>query len=255
MRSGEAPWFGILPVPGDVPFALNPELDLTALRDEFARNRRIQVRNVLAPETAERLYFALARETPYGLAYYEDDKARYISREDLARLPQPEQHKLLSGIIQRASTGSYSYAYNCYPILDEYLANRNQHLYTHRWIEYVNSEAVTGLVRHVTGFDDLVKADAQATYYSRNQFLFLHTDSHVMEGWRVAYVLNMCKDWKEDFGGYLLFYDDEGNVTQGFKPAFNTLNMFAVPQRHSVGYVPNFAPPGRFALTGWFRNK
>ncbi|MGK2286209.1 2OG-Fe(II) oxygenase [Pedomonas sp. V897] len=255
MKSGEAPWFGFLPVEGDVPFAINPELDLDALRAEFARNRRIQIRNVLAPETAERLYFALARETPYGLAYNENGEPRFISREELAKLPPQEQHQLISGILQRAGNGEYSYAYNCYPILDDYLANRNRHLYVHRWIEYVNSDAVTGLVRHVTGFDDLLKADAQATYYSRNQFLFLHTDSHVQDGWRVAYVLNMCKEWKEDFGGYLLFYDDEGNVTQGFKPAFNTLNMFAVPQRHSVSYVPTFAPPGRFALTGWFRNK
>lgn len=255
MKAGDAPWYGVLPVDGDVPLALNPELDLDALRDAFARNRRIQIRNVLAPETAERLHFTLARETPYGLAYNENNQPRYLSREELAAQPPQEQHQMLAGIIQRAHSGEYTYAYNCYPILNDYLAQKNQHLYTHRWLEYVNSEAVLGLVRHVTGFDDLVKADAQATYYSRNQFLFLHTDSHVMEGWRVAYVLNMCKNWREDYGGYLLFFDDEGNVTQGFKPAFNTLNMFAVPQRHNVSYVPNFAPPGRFAITGWFRNK
>lgn len=255
MKSGDAPWFGYLPVEGDVPLALNPDLDLEALREEFARNRRIQIKNVLASETAERLHFALARETPYGLAYNENNQPRHVSRSELEKMPPEAQHQMLSGILQRASAGEYSYAYSCYPILDDYMARRNQHLYTHRWLEYVNSDAVTGLVRHVTGFDDLVKADAQATCYTRNQFLFLHTDSHVQEGWRVAYVLNMCKDWKEDFGGYLLFFDEDGNVTQGFKPAFNTLNMFAVPQRHSVSYVPNFAPPGRYALTGWFRNK
>lgn len=255
MKSGEASWFGYLPVEGDVPMALNPDLDLDALADEFRRNRRVQVRNVLAPETADRLYMALVRETPFGLAYHGDEKAEYISKDALAGLPGPDQNKLIGGIIERASRGQYSYAYFCYPILTEYQAGRNMGLYVNRWLEYANSEAVTGLVRTITGFDDLVKADAQATHYSRNQFLALHTDSHVMEGWRVAYVLNMARDWREDFGGYLLFYDEEGNVTGGFKPTYNTLNMFAVPQRHSVSYVPNFAPPGRFALTGWFRNK
>ena len=32
MKAGDAPWFGVLPVPGDVSLALNPELDLDALR-------------------------------------------------------------------------------------------------------------------------------------------------------------------------------------------------------------------------------
>jgi Rps23 Pro-64 3,4-dihydroxylase Tpa1-like proline 4-hydroxylase len=52
-----------------------------------------------------------------------------------------------------------------------------------------------------------------------------------------------------------MFYDEDGDCIAGFKPRFNALNLFAVPQRHSVSYVPPFAPAGRFAITGWFRDQ
>jgi Rps23 Pro-64 3,4-dihydroxylase Tpa1-like proline 4-hydroxylase len=101
-----------------------------------------------------------------------------------------------------------------------------------------------------------VKGDAQATLYGPNHFLSMHDDSHMAEGWRVAYVMNFCgADWRPDWGGYLMFYDEHGDAVAGFRPRFNALNMFRVPQKHNVTYVPPFAPVARFAITGWFRDR
>ena len=36
-------------------------------------------------------------------------------------------------------------------------------------------------------------------------------------------------------------------------PTFNALNLFAVPQLHSVSFVPPFAGALRFSVTGWLR--
>jgi Rps23 Pro-64 3,4-dihydroxylase Tpa1-like proline 4-hydroxylase len=102
----------------------------------------------------------------------------------------------------------------------------------------------------------LIKADAQATAYTPGDFLSLHTDSHVAEGWRVAYVLNFAPpDWKPDWGGYLNFFDADGDVVAGWRPRFNALNLLKVPQPHNVSYVPPFAPAERIAITGWFRDR
>ena len=62
-------------------------------------------------------------------------------------------------------------------------------------------------------------------------------------------------EWRPEWGGYLNFYDEEGDVVAGFRPRFNALNIFAVPQKHNVTYVPPFSPVGRFAITGWFRDR
>ena len=112
------------------------------------------------------------------------------------------------------------------------------------------------LVREVTAIPELVKADAQATLYGPSHFLTQHNDSHMAEGWRIAYVLNFTAEpWRPDWGGYLLFYDEEGDVIAGYRPRFNALNLFAVPMLHSVTYVPPFSPIGRYAITGWFRDR
>jgi len=58
-----------------------------------------------------------------------------------------------------------------------------------------------------------------------------------------------------DWGGYLNFYDDDGDVIAGYRPRFNALNLFAVPQQHNVSFVPPFAAVARYAITGWFRDR
>jgi Rps23 Pro-64 3,4-dihydroxylase Tpa1-like proline 4-hydroxylase len=52
-----------------------------------------------------------------------------------------------------------------------------------------------------------------------------------------------------------MFYDDDDDVIAGLRPRFNTLNLFAVPQRHNVTYVVPSAPARRLAITGWFRDR
>jgi Rps23 Pro-64 3,4-dihydroxylase Tpa1-like proline 4-hydroxylase len=42
-------------------------------------------------------------------------------------------------------------------------------------------------------------------------------------------------------------------VRRGLKPAFNALNILAVPQRHNVGFVAPFAGGMRLSISGWLR--
>ena len=106
----------------------------------------------------------------------------------------------------------------------------------------------------MTGKTEIVGADGYLTHYAPGHFLSLHSDEGSQ--WRrvVAYVLNLTfTEWQPDFGGYLTFYDDRGDVEAAFKPRFNSLNVFAVPQLHSVTKVAPFAPIGRAAISGWAR--
>ena len=56
-----------------------------------------------------------------------------------------------------------------------------------------------------------------------------------------------------DWGGLLLFHDGQDNVTRGYLPVFNSLNLFSVPQRHNVTWVTPLAAAPRYAVTGWLR--
>lgn len=239
-------------------FEVNPELDRKALAGRFARERRVQIRDVLTDRTAREVRNILSRHTEWGVAWQagHDGPHSILPGRD----PQPSQQESAAigqKVIAAMKGDEYAFVYGHYPILTAYQEKWNEGSPHDLLLEHINAEPFLGLVREVTGIPELVKADAQGTLYRPGNFLACHDDSHVAEGWRLAYVLNMAsdEDWRPEYGGYLLFYDEEGDVIAGFKPRFNALNIFAVPQRHSVGYVAPFAPVARYAITGWFRDR
>ncbi len=238
-------------------FQLNPAIDRQRAAGEFAATSRVQIRDFLTPEAAQTIHRVLSRETPWGLAWRAGaDGPHGLRRQDVAALG-PERSQALTRKIAEAMHGrDYAFIYGQYQLLTANVERWGEHEALELLMEHINDEPLMELVRAVTGIPGLIKADGQATLYGPNHFLALHDDSHVAEGWQIAYVMNFCaEDWRPDWGGYLQFYDQDGEVVGGFKPRFNTLNMFTVGQPHNVTYVPPFAPVGRYAITGWFRDR
>lgn len=239
-------------------FAIDPALDVPTLAARFAATGRVQIRNVLTPESARELQMVLARGTPWGMAVGAGaDKPVSISAAD-SRTPQGQQdlQQASRNAEQHSARGEYGFRFAHYPIIEALQQGLDPGGPHEVLIEHLNAPAFLDLARAVTGIRGLFKADAQATLFAPNHYLGRHIDSHVAEGWEVAYVLNLAReDWHPDWGGYLLFLDEEGDVIEGFRPRFNALNLFRVPQPHSVSYVPPFAPIGRMAVTGWLRSR
>lgn len=238
-------------------FQINPAIDVKNASSDFARTGRVQIRDFLTDAAARTIHRVLSRETPWGLAWRAgNDGPHGLRYQEASKLGAAgTQH--ISQAIGRAMSGrDYAYIYRQYNLLDANREAWGEHEALELLIEHINDEPLLDLVRRVTGIPELRKADGQGTLYAPQNFLAMHDDSHVAEGWKVAYVMNFCaEDWRPDWGGYLLFYDKNDDVIAGFKPRFNALNMFRVPQRHNVTYVPPFAPVGRFAITGWFRDR
>lgn len=238
-------------------FTLNPSLDRPALAAQFRRDGRVQIRDVLSHDAAIAVHEILARSTPWGLAWQAgQDGPHAIRASSLAADPAGRQRAVSTATSRAAQRGDYAFQYAQYPILDAYLEKWAPDGPHDMLLEHINSADFLDFIREVTGIGQIRKGDAQATLYAPGHFLALHTDSHVAEGWRIAYVFNFCREeWKPDWGGYLNFFDDDGDIIAGYRPRFNALNMFAVPRAHAVSYVPPFAPIGRFAVTGWFRDR
>jgi Rps23 Pro-64 3,4-dihydroxylase Tpa1-like proline 4-hydroxylase len=117
----------------------------------------------------------------------------------------------------------------------------------------LSSEPVLDLFRAVVGEPAIRFADAQATAYGPRHFLTAHDDDVAGKSRVAAFVLNLTPDWRIDWGGLLAFHGADGHVEEAWTPKFNTLNLFAVPQPHSVTYVTPFVPYRRYAVTGWLR--
>jgi len=242
-------------------FDINPQLERTELAKSFGEHKRVQIRDVLTRETAEEIRMIRGRQTNWGLAMQAgetlDPGPQQILAPELATdAGKRKAQTLVSQAYKAAAQGGYGFHFAQYSLVQGFLEKWDEGSPHDLLLEYLNTEDFLQLVRDVTGIAELVKADGQATLFAPNHFLGLHIDSHVAEGWRIAYVLNFAPDeWKPDWGGYLNFFDEDGDIVQGYKPRFNTLNLFLVPQSHNVSYVAPFAPVGRFAITGWLRDR
>lgn len=236
---------------------LNPALDAAALAARFARDRRIQIRDVLTEASARIVHRILAEETPWGLSWQADAQGpEAIRRAAVAAMPEAERKTRALATMAAMRGRGYGFAYSSYPMVEAYVGKWNPDGPHDLLLEYLNDRPVMDFVRAISGMPDLVKADAQATLYAPGQFLAVHDDSHSGKGRRLAYVLNLCaEDWRPEWGGYLEFFDDAGDVIAGYRPRWNVLNLFAVPQRHAVSFVPPWAPVARYAITGWFRDR
>ncbi len=239
-------------------FELNPAIDRNALSARFAETGRVQIKDVLTSEAAKEILTVLTKGTPWGMATGAGDKNRQSFRLEEVRSPQGQQAVNAAAMAaqENSARGEYGFRFAHYPILTAIQEGWNPGSAHEILLEHLNAKDFIKLARDITGIDGLIKADGQATLFAPNHYLGRHIDSHVAEGWEVAYVLNFAPpDWHPDWGGYLLFLDNDGDVVEGFRPRFNALNLFKVPQSHMVSYVPPFAPIGRMAVTGWLRTQ
>lgn len=233
---------------------LNPDLNPKALADAYKTNKRGQVLDILPKDQAEAVYQCLSAETPWWFQYYGPGGERVkIPPEKFNAMPQEEKAAAFNHILSTAAT-QFQYMYYFFPIMQSIERGENPGFLLHRVNAFLNSEPVLDLVREITGIQEVVRADSMATKFIGNCFLHSHLDQREGGNRRVAYVLNMTRKWDPNWGGYLQFYNDDYNIEQSFMPRFNTLNLFTVPQGHSVATVPPFCPGERLSVVGWFRD-
>lgn len=237
-------------------FAINPAHNLHALRQTFALDGHLQIRDFLTAPAAAAVVDVLARQTSWGMAWQADtDGPHFVTQKKLRELSNQDRRAISTKLVTALKNDQYAFSYACFPILTAYKQKWSPGSPQDLLIEHLNDEPFLNLMRNITGIRELIKADGQATLYQPNQFLSVHDDSNIAEGRRVAYVMNFCtSEWRPEWGGYLNFHDQQGNVTFGYRPRFNALNLFLVPRAHSVSFVPSFAPIARYAITGWLRD-
>lgn len=241
-------------------FAVNPGADFEEARAQFSLKGRAQVRDFLLPEAADEIRQILHNGTPWGLSIQAgvDDQPEQVRAEQLRDDPAIRQRvgDRAQAAHRAASDAQFSFVHARYSLVDAYLGRWDPDGAHDILLEHLNTPAFLDPLRTLTGIPEIVKADAHASLFAPGHFLTSHMDEHSGHGRRVAYVLNFAPDeWYTDWGGYLVFFDADGDIIEGFKPRFNSLNLFRVPQAHSVTYVPPFAPATRLAISGWLMDR
>lgn len=232
--------------------AFNPTLDPHRLAADYAVRNRLQIRDVLLPESARHIHEVLREQTPWSLVFNDGPRVIELKPDQLRRLTPEETRRIGEGVHRGAQAG-YQFLYNVYPLLAEYFRPDARRTPLFDIFEFMNRPTTLDFLRKVTGIPTIRWADGQATLYRAGHFLKYHTDETPSQRRAAAYVLNLTEGWGRDWGGYLQFFNDRFDIEEAYRPVFNALNLFTIPMDHSVGMVASYAPGLRFSITGWLR--
>jgi Rps23 Pro-64 3,4-dihydroxylase Tpa1-like proline 4-hydroxylase len=156
-------------------------------------------------------------------------------------------------LVLDAARRGFQYRYETIRVPDDAAERQLSSSLLTRFAEFMGSAAVIAYLAELTGLTDIDFADAQATSYRPGDFLTGHHDAVEGKNRRAAYVLSLSPVWRTEWGGLLMFHGEDSAAGDYLVPQFNTLNLFAVPQMHSVSQVASFAAAPRRSITGWLR--
>ncbi|MCH7424841.1 2OG-Fe(II) oxygenase family protein [Shewanella sp. MM_2022_3] len=231
-------------------FEFNFERDMASLREEYARDAKINIQHVWQNETAAVIANTLASEVSFDNAMFVDNKPMRVSDQQIRQLPIEAQKDLQQKILHNAANGiGFLYGSHLVGGLD---GKPSPELLTslHR---FINSPDMFKFIETITGIEGICYASLQASRYIQGNFLTRHNDVVESEGRKVAFVFGFTPEWHPDWGGLLQFYTPKGVLTDTWVPTFNNLALFDVHHPHSVSFVAPFAKRPRFSVTGWFR--
>ncbi len=227
---------------------LNPDLDLGALRDSYARHGRVRISRILSVGARELFEWFTACDAWIQLISTSGEPIE-MDRREWRGLSGKARRDLEAAIYDRAVDG-FQYCYAALRVPDEDERERSPHPMT-LFAEFIESETVQDMLEAVTGTRSPRFSDGQATAYSSGDFLTGHDDDVAGRKRTTACVFGLTPQWRAEWGGLLLFHEPGSIEIQGLVPQFNTLDLFAVPQYHSVSQITSAAPRSRFSVTGW----
>jgi len=238
-------------VTGSPSLRLDPSLRPEDYGAVFRQHGRLHVPGLLDPESAAGLARTLGAASGWTRSVHlEEGRDIDIAVEAFDALPAEERARVEEALAD-SSTDSLQYVFDTVRISAELRAGREVASAMRSLHDFINGESFLGFVRRLTGDDRCAFADVMATRYLPGHFLSAHGDENPAERRLYAYVLNMTPTWRADWGGVLMFLDEDGHVAEGYVPAFNALNIFRVPQTHAVSMVTRLARVPRLSVTGW----
>ncbi|MFJ6025498.1 2OG-Fe(II) oxygenase [Brevundimonas sp. NPDC092305] len=234
-------------------FQIGRHLDPATIGPVFRRAGRLHAPDFLDAGSAATLHEALTGATSWTRSLLLGQTPFTMTAGDWDALPDARRTELETGMRQQARTG-FHYAFDTWPVSDEIEAGRRTGHPAEAFHDFLNGDVFLDWVRALTGDDRATYCDAQCTRYRPGDYLNAHTDEAEGKNRLFAYVMNLTPGWSVDRGGLLQFIDQDGHVAEAYTPAFNALNVFAVPAPHSVSMVTPFAGGDRLAITGWIRS-
>lgn len=241
---------------GEARLRLDPELRPAHYAPVFRQYGRLHIPGILLPEDALALSRAVAGSRAWRRSIRQSDDGTDLDVPiDEYMALDPAERAALEQRAHETARDAFRYMFDTVRIGQDLEAGRPVEPALAAVQAFVNSPGFLNFLRVLTQDERIVYCDAMATRYLPGHFLTAHDDAAPGKHRLYAYVLNLTARWRADWGGILMFLDEEDHVAEGYTPAFNALNIFRVPQRHAVSMVAPYAGEPRLSITGWIRSE
>ena len=232
-------------------FALHPAIDPAACAARYQREGHVRIAQWLSDDSAQSLSTALARERAWRHVIHAPSRDYEIARADLEGLA-PEQRARVDDAVVEAARDGFQFRYDSVRVSDDPAERRARGSALDAFADFMNSDTVLARLAAISGATGALFVDAQATAYRPGDFLTAHDDDVAGKHRQAAFVFGLTQRWRTEWGGLLMLHGSDG-AGRYLTPAFNTLDLFAVPQVHSVSLVAPWADRPRLSVTGWLR--
>lgn len=234
-------------------FSLHPDVDAAALTAEFAATGRATIAPFVEHNQAEALYRLLRdRDDWRQVINSGPDKIFEFDRAGRAAMTAA-QSESLDAAIYAGARQDFQFRYETVRVPDDDGTRAASGDLLFAFARFLSHGAARDLLRQVTGDAAIQFADAQATAFSPGDFLTRHDDDVAGKNRSAAYVMSLNPQWRIEWGGLFLMHHADGHGADALVPGFNRLNLFAVPQMHSVTEVTRATAFRRYSVTGWLR--
>lgn len=234
-------------------FRINQALDPESLNAEFCRTGRLHIPDFLEPSDSERLLDFLKSSDLWNLVLNSGEKLIELNRQTQSELADKQRQQLDEAVYAKARYG-FQFRYETIRAPDEEAERIARATILDDFARFLSDDPALNFLQTVIGDQTITFADAQATAYGPNHFLTAHDDDVAGKNRKAAFVMNLSINWSVDWGGLLIFHETDNAKAEALIPSFNSINLFAVPQKHSVSMVAPFVPRRRYSVTGWLRS-
>lgn len=219
---------------------------INELKTEFDIKKRLKINNFLKNTFAEELYKYALLEKNWILA-------TGIDKNKYEKAATQQNDKINNLQIKNINTafGNDQFTYNFYRTMN---ANNKMSYLEYTFRNILSSTDFIDKLNKITNLQLTKLTTIFLSKYKSGSFLSPHSDKG---NGKLAFVINLTKNWKPQYGGVLHFMNDERTeIIDSFIPSFNTLMIFEVPIENGIPhFVSHIAPNvkyNRYALTGWF---
>ena len=224
---------------------INYNQNLEELKDEYEKLNIIQINNILEESFAEALFKQAFLEknwvlsTGFGKNKFQKSTSKQFENANSLQIKNVNNH---------FKNDEFTY------IFHRTMNNSKPNFLEFCIRKQLNSEKFINMINKITNKNVTQLSTLFLSKYKSNHFLSPHSDKG---NGKVAFVLNLSKFWKPQYGGILNFLDESReNIIKSFVPNFNNLILFEVPEEkdkpHFVSHVAPNIKHNRYAITGWY---